>query len=179
MRIISGIYSSRKLFGYDIDGIRPTMDKVKESLFAMINYKLNNSICLDLFAGTGSLGIEAISNGASYVYFVDNNINSIKTLRKNIENIDICDKVNIVNSDYKEAIKKYPLLIFDIIFVDPPYGVIKIEDVIKEILNKNILKKDGLIICEYENEELKDSYGNLNKFKHKRYGKTYITIYRN
>ena len=85
MRVISGKYKSLKLDGYDIEGIRPTMDKVKESVFAMIQGYLYDSTCLDLFSGSGSLGIEAISNGANYVYFVDKLSDSIKITEKNLE----------------------------------------------------------------------------------------------
>ena len=73
MRIISGKYKGRKIEGYDMVGTRPTMDRVKESLIAMIQTKINGSICLDLFAGSGSIGLELLSNGASSCYFVDNN----------------------------------------------------------------------------------------------------------
>ena len=73
MRVISGKYKGKNLIGFDIDGTRPTMDRVKESLFASIQDYVSDSIVLDLFAGSGNLGIEAISNGASYCYFVDNN----------------------------------------------------------------------------------------------------------
>ena len=78
MRVISGKYKGKNLIGFDIDGTRPTMDRVKESLFGIIQNNIKNSVVLDLFAGSGSLGIEAISNGASEVYFIDNNIELIK-----------------------------------------------------------------------------------------------------
>ena len=71
MRVISGKYKRMELKGFNIDGIRPTMDKVKEAIFGMIQGYIDDSVCLDLFAGTGSLGIEALSNGAKYVYFTD------------------------------------------------------------------------------------------------------------
>ena len=89
MRIISGKYKGRKVDGYNIDGTRPTMDRVKESLIAMIQRNLDNSICLDLFAGSGSVGFEMISNGAKACYFVDNNYKVIETLKKNGYNFDI------------------------------------------------------------------------------------------
>ena len=89
MRVISGIHKKMNLEGYNVEGIRPTMDKVKESIFAMINPYIDNSICLDLFAGTGSLGIEALSNGASSCTFIDNNKIAIKTIKDNLARLDI------------------------------------------------------------------------------------------
>ena len=82
MRVISGKYKGTFLDGFDIAGTRPTMDRVKESMFAMIQTNLKNSVCLDLFAGSGSLGIEALSNGAKYCYFVDNSADIYKILKK-------------------------------------------------------------------------------------------------
>ena len=79
MRIISGIYKGKTIKGHNIEGTRPTMDRVKESLFSMIQLKIKNSVCLDLFSGSGNLGIECISNGSKITYFVDNNIQAIKT----------------------------------------------------------------------------------------------------
>ena len=84
MKVISGILKGRNIKGYDIDGTRPTMDRVKESLFASIQDYIKNSIVLDLFAGSGNLGIEAISNGSSKCYFVDNNKKCIKVINDNI-----------------------------------------------------------------------------------------------
>ena len=87
MRVISGKYKGKNLEGFDINGTRPTMDRVKESLFGSIQNKVINSVCLDLFAGSGSLGIEALSNGGSKCYFVDNNYEIIKKLEKNLKGI--------------------------------------------------------------------------------------------
>ena len=89
MKVISGILKGRNIEGYNIDGTRPTMDRVKESLFATIQNNIKDSIVLDLFAGSGQLGIEAISNGAKLCYFIDNNKEVIKILNKNISNLNI------------------------------------------------------------------------------------------
>ena len=88
MRVISGFLKGRIIKGININGTRPTMDRVKESLFAIIQNNIKNSICLDLFAGSGSLGIEAISNGAQMSYFVDNSKIAIKTINENINNLN-------------------------------------------------------------------------------------------
>ena len=121
MRVISGKYKGKKLKGYNIDGTRPTMDRVKESLFATVQNKIKNSKCLDLFAGSGALGIEALSMGALSCDFIDNNIIAIKTITENTVNIE--ENYNILNIDYKRFLKttknKYA-----IIFLDPPYKII-------------------------------------------------------
>ena len=103
MRIISGKYKGKKLNGFTIEGTRPTMDRVKESLFAMIQTNLNEAIVLDLFAGSGALGLEAISNGAKTCYLIDNNIEAIKTIKEN--SLNIKENLNIICIDYKKFLK--------------------------------------------------------------------------
>lgn len=180
MRVISGIHKKMNLEGYNVEGIRPTMDKVKESIFAMIYEYIDNSIVLDLFSGTGSLGIEALSNGAKEVYFIDNSKLSLEITNKNIQKLKTNNKVVTILSDYKKALinlekesKK-----FDIIFLDPPYGKIKIKEILKQINTLNILNDNGIIICEYEEEELSDNYDSLELIKDRKYGKTSVKIYK-
>ena len=117
MKIISGKYKGRVIKGYDIEGTRPTQDRIKESLFAMIQNDIRDSVCLDLFTGTGNLGIEAISNGASKCYFVDLNPKCIEVLKQNLRDIDKC-YYDILCSDYEKALVKFSEsnLKFDIIF---------------------------------------------------------------
>lgn len=175
MRVISGKYRGKNLVGFDIDGTRPTMDRVKESLFAMIQSKLKDSVVLDLFAGSGSLGIEALSNGAKTAYFVDNNIELINIIKNNTKNMD--EDIHILKSDYKNAIEllKNSGIKFDIVFLDPPYKLNLINDSIKRLLDSNLINDGGLIICEYENEEIVNS---LEILKFKSYGSKNISIYK-
>lgn len=175
MRIISGKYKGKKLVGFDIDGTRPTMDRVKESLFAMIQNNIKNSIVLDLFAGSGSLGIESLSNGANECYFVDNNIELIKIIKQNINNIN--EKVNIIKNDYKSALENFKNnnIKFDLIFLDPPYKMNLINDSLNKIYEYKLLNKDGIIVCEYENEIVKND--NFKALKQKKYGSKNIIIY--
>ena len=123
MKVISGTLKGRNIEGYNIDGTRPTMDRVKESLFAMIQDNIKDNIVLDLFAGSGQLGIEAISNGASLCYFIDHNNEVIKILNKNITNLNIKDKSKVILSDWKKFLNDSANnnIKFDLIFVDPPY----------------------------------------------------------
>lgn len=171
MYIISGKYKGKKIKGYDIVTTRPTMQRVKESLFGMIQNYIPDSKCLDLFAGSGNLGLEALSNGASSCTFIDNNINAIKVLKENLK--DIGD-VNIVKDDYNHFLKSTDDK-FDIIFLDPPYKDNLINSAIDLIIKKDLLNDNGLIICEYVDEVLIDK---LDIFKEKKYGDKYIKIYK-
>lgn len=176
MRVISGKYKNKQLIGFDINGTRPTMDRVKESLFGMIQAYLKDSVVLDLFAGSGSLGIEALSNGSSTCYFVDNNIKLIELINKNLTNVT--EKSYVLKKDYIEALKYFEFnnIKFDVIFLDPPYSMNLINTCIKLIEEYDLLNSNGIIICEYEFEEFTCNYRII---KEKKYGSKNIRIYKN
>ncbi len=171
MRVISGKYKGKKIKGFDIDGTRPTMDRVKESLFAMIQDKIPNSKFLDLFAGSGSIGIEAISNNACLCVFVDNNPISIKTIKENTSLLN--ENIDILYIDYKKYLKNTKEK-FDIIFLDPPYKTKQLNKAITLIEQNNILNNGGILICEYESEE---PISNYKLIKEKKYGNKMIKIF--
>lgn len=174
MKVISGKYKGRKIEGFDIEGTRPTMDRVKESLFATIQNYVKESVVLDLFSGSGNLGIEALSEGASYAYLVDKNIKCIKTINKNINNMGI-ENVKVLNMDYKLALKQINKKL-DLIFLDPPYKTSLIEDSLKLIDEYDLLSDDGLIVCESDDVD-KIIYSNkYTAIKEKRYGDKYIVL---
>lgn len=177
MKIISGIYKGRKIEGHDIDGTRPTMERVKESLFAIIQNNIPESIVLDLFSGSGNLAIEALSQGSKYAYLVDSNKKATNYIIKNLQNIRI-ENAEVINMDYKKALehlaKKNVKL--DLIFLDPPYKTNYIEESIKLIEKYQLLNEDGLIIC--ENDSL-DRIIYSNKFtsvKERKYGDKWVVI---
>lgn len=175
MRVISGKYKGKNIMGFNIQGTRPTMDRVKESMFSMIQDKVKNSVCLDLFAGSGSLGIEAISNGCNICYFVENSNQIYKILQNNLNYID--NKV-LLKIDYNIALDyfKKQNIKFDLIFLDPPYKLNLINNILEKIYNNNLLGDDGLIICEYEDEPI--STDKFEYYKKKRYGKKNVCIYK-
>ena len=177
MRVISGKYKGTYLDGFNIDGTRPTMDRVKESIFGSIQNNIKNSVCLDLFAGSGSLGIEALSNGALDCYFVDNNIKVINTLKTNLNKLGIKTN-NVYYTNFKKALKKFrdEQIKFDVIFLDPPYKLNLINDSAKIIEEYDLLNSGGILVCEYETEQL--NIDNLELIKSKRYGSTYVNIYK-
>lgn len=175
MKIISGKYKGRNIEGFSIDGTRPTMDRVKESLFAMIQSYLVNSNVLDLFSGSGNLAFEALSEGASSAVLVDSNYKAIKVIENNIKNIGI-ENTEVLNMDYKKAIEFLSKESFDIIFLDPPYKTNYIEESIKLIKEFNILSNEGIIVCESDSID-KIVYNDEYKcIKDKKYGDKYIVI---
>lgn len=176
MRIISGKLKGRKIDGFDLDGTRPTMERVKESLFAMIQNQLDDALVLDLFAGSGNLGIEAISQGAKKSILVDHNNKAIKIIKKNIENLDLSQSVDIICSDYLKALDILKDKKFDIIFLDPPYKTNFIEKSIEKITTNNILNESGIIVCESSMLD-KIIYSNAyTAIKEKKYGDKYVVI---
>ena len=179
MRIISGKYKGKKIEGFDIDGTRPTQDRVKESLFAMIQNDLQDAIVLDLFAGSGNLGIEALSNGASFSYFVDYNSKCIQVLNNNLKSIHE-QNAKFLNFEYKKALDYFRdnSISFDIIFLDPPYNLNCIDFILNIIIEYNLLNENGLVVCEYEFDNFAENYLNLDLIKEKKYGYKNIRIYR-
>lgn len=181
MKVISGILKGRNIVGYDIVGTRPTMDRVKESVFATIQNYLRSATVLDLFAGTGNYGIEAFSNGAGDIYLNDHNKKCIEVIKKNLTNFNVLEKFNILSMDYIDCLhylndKKIK---FDLIFLDPPYKMDVCEQIIKFIEKNSMLNHNGLIICEVTNNNLLGNYNHITLLKTKKYGEKYVLIYQN
>ena len=175
MRVISGKYKGKNLLGFDVLGTRPTMDRVKESMFGIIQSRIKDSICLDLFAGSGSLGIEALSNGARECYFVEKNNEIYDLLGKNLIGVD----GNIlIKSDYKDALNSFVKknIKFDIIFLDPPYKLCLINDILDFIFMNDLLNDSGIVVCEYEVEKVLSN--KFEELKTKKYGSKMVTFYR-
>ena len=177
MKIISGLYKGRVLKGFDLEGTRPTMDRVKESLFAVIQNEIKDSIVLDLFSGSGNLGIEALSNGASFAYLCDSNPKAIRVIDENIHKIGIhsCKRYCM---DYKKCLEMFAQenISFDLIFLDPPYQTDYIEKSISFIDQYSLLNLNGLIICESDSLDkiiYPDSFSCL---KNKKYGDKYVVF---
>lgn len=178
MRIVSGKYKGRIIEGFDMEGTRPTMDRVKESLFGSIQNYINGTVILDLFSGSGNLGIEALSNGSSEAYLVDISKEAINIINKNIKEIRVEERVEIIKEDYKKVLDLFEerKLKFDIVFLDPPYNMIVMDDIINLLVEKNLLNNDALVICEYEKDI--PNTDKLKLFKEKKYGSKYIRIYK-
>ena len=177
MKVISGLLKGRNIEGFNIEGTRPTMDRVKESIFSTIQFEIRDSIVLDLFAGSGNLGIEAISNGATKCYFVDNNKVAINTINKNIKTFNIEDSSIIIKDDYMNALNNLKNNKFDIVFLDPPYKDDYIDKAINKLLEYNMLNSKALIICEYD-RDINHEYDLLDELKTKKYGDKFVTFFK-
>ena len=177
MRVISGLYKGRVLDGFDIDGTRPTQDRVKESLFGSIQDYIEDSVVLDLFAGSGNLGIEALSNGAKECYFVDNNKIAINTINNNLNKIGISS--NLLNKDFKDALEYFKdnNIKFDLVFLDPPYKDDYIDYSINYLLDNNLLNDKSIVVAEFENN-IKTDYELLTIKKEKKFGYKKIVIFK-
>ena len=177
MRIIAGEYKGRKLASPADYSIRPTTDKVKEALFSILTEKIWDSRVLDLFSGTGNLGIEALSRGASECVFADSSRNSIRLIRENVEHCKAEAGADIVFGDYKKVLMTQTEP-FDIIILDPPYGKDMLEDCFRLIAQQELLAEDGLIVAEHRKEEqLPDNFYGFAKEKERRYGIVMLSIY--
>lgn len=178
MKIISGKYKGRTLKGFNIVGTRPTMDRVKESVFAMIQDYIKDSTILDLYSGTGNLGIEALSNGAKKAFLVDNNKIAIKTINENLKMLNI-NNAYVLNNDAKDALKYFigNRKVFDIIFLDPPYKTNELDKSLTTINdNIKVLSNNVLIVCETELDINYEKYSNFIIYKTRRYGDKTVTI---
>ena len=176
MRIISGKYKGRVLKGYTLKGTRPTMDRVKESLFATINEYVNNSVCLDLFAGSGALGIEALSMGSREVIFVDKEYIACKTIKSNLDLLNVNTNTAILNMDYLKALEKVYPKKFDLIFLDPPYKTDYLEKALKKIEELKLITDTSLVILESDDINKLTFSDYYIEVKTKKYGDKYIRI---
>lgn len=177
MRIIAGIYKSRKIATIEGLDTRPTTDKIRGAVFNIIGPYFDGEVILDLFAGSGALSLESISRGASYAYLIDKSYKAIKTINTNIANLGCKDKTKIFNDDALSFIKNTNLK-FDIIFLDPPYKLNIIDEIINQVIERNLLNTGGIIVCEYsQGNNIKLKYDYLEEIKTKSYGITNITIF--
>lgn len=147
MRVISGISRGTKLKTIESTSTRPTLDRVKEALFNIIQNKVKNAVVLDLFAGSGALGIEALSRGATKAYFCDKNPLAVNIIKENLKKTRLEEKAIVFKSDYIETIKQIKEQL-SIIFLDPPYKLDLAVKAIKELLKNDLITNDSIIIIE-------------------------------
>lgn len=175
IRIISGTYKGRYLNIPDSKTTRPTTDKVKQAVFSIISNYIKDATFLDLFAGSGSIGIEAISRGAKKTYLNEKDFKAFKIIIKNIESLDIdSSSYELCNKDYRLFLKKYKDVLFDIIYLDPPYRFKVNQDIIKYMSDNNLLSSNAIIISEQDNKNTPlDNFF----FKEYKYGEKFVGIY--
>ena len=164
MRVISGKARGTKLSSIESLSTRPTLDRVKESLFNIIQNNLRDAVVLDLFAGSGQLGIEALSRGADKAYLCDINRDAVKMIKQNLEKTKLKDKAVVINEDYKKALRTLNTNEkFDIIFIDPPYKEDIAVDSILDIIHESRLKENGIMII--ETDEIERDLREINKIE--------------
>ena len=176
MRVITGKARGRKLKDFEGRDIRPTTDMVKEAIFSIIQFDIEGSEVLDLFSGTGQLGIEALSRGAKFCRFIDKSRESAELTNENINLAGFRWESNVVNGDSLDFLRMARYT-FDIALLDPPYNNGLIEQALPLLEPK--MSQRGIVVCEHERGlELPDEVGRLKKSKTYNYGKVAVTVYR-
>ena len=179
MRVISGIARGTKLNSIDSLNTRPTLDRVKESLFNIIHNKIADSIVLDLFAGSGAIGIECISRGSKKAYFCENSKMAAEMVKSNLQKTRFMDKSEIYIQDYKKSLQNFKNkdLKFDIIFIDPPYKEDIAVKAVEQIISLDLLAEHGIIIIETDEKQREEK--ELEKlevevYDLRKYGRVYL-----
>ena len=155
MRIIAGKYRGSKLNTLDGLKTRPTLDATKEAIFSSLGGYIPGFIVLDIFGGSGALSLESISRGAKKAYILDNNIEAIEIIKKNAQALNSMKELTILYGDYKQIIGRFKnSKMFDIIFIDPPFKLKVINELIDYIIDNELLAEDGYIVAEYPKEDV-------------------------
>jgi 16S rRNA (guanine966-N2)-methyltransferase len=180
MRVISGSCKGRVLKSVPGNQTRPTTDKVKESIFNMIGPYFHGGVALDLFAGSGGVGIEALSRGMDKAIFVDRHPKAIQTIKQNVSLCKLEDKSEIYRNDAFRALKALikRQLTFDCVFLDPPYKQQELEKILHILDNEQLVNENGFVVCEHEaNVQLPNEVGQFQVIKKETYGIIGITIF--
>ena len=178
MRVITGRAKGVSLATPNGALTRPTSDRVKEALFSIVQFELPGASVLDLFGGTGQLGIEALSRGAASAVFVDCREDACKLIQENLKRTKLQQEAKVVRCDYLEYLKRCNER-FDIIILDPPYAEVFLENALKMITEIDILQSGGIIIAERPlGKELPWDFDGFTRSRDYKYGNTLITLYR-
>lgn len=181
MRVITGSARGHVLKAPKGENTRPTSDKVKESVFNIIGFIDEDSTVLDLFSGSGGIGIEFLSRGAKSCYFIDADASSIKIIKDNLEKTRLTEKSSVYKNDVEKALKTLGRkhIEFDYIFLDPPYNKECVTKTLENISTEQLLKQTGEIIIEHETRlELPEHCHDFIKTDYRKYGDTSISFYK-
>lgn len=178
MRVITGTARGVTLKAPKGLDTRPTMDQVKEGIFSAIQFEIEGRRVLDLFAGSGQLGIEALSRGAAVCTFTDRGKEPIRVIRENLKKTGLESHATVIQADYSSYLKNCRET-FDLILLDPPYAEVFLETALKIISEIDILANGGIIVCERPCEKaLSGEFPGLIRYREYRYGKAAVTIFR-
>ncbi len=176
MRVITGSARGRRLITLEGNDVRPTTDRVKEAMFSAIQFDIEGRRVLDLFAGSGQLGIEALSRGAAEAVFTDTSQQAINVIRDNVEKCEFNDKAKIIKTDFSGYISMTPDR-FDIAFIDPPYAKGFLERVLPIL--PRVMSDYGIIVCEHPvDEKLPEALDSFLLHKTYKFGKIAFSVYR-
>jgi len=174
MRVTGGILVRKPITNPRHPAIRSMTDRVRQSIFNTLGNDLSGQIVLDLYSGSGSLGIEALSRGAKFVLFVEKNFKAVDTIKKNLTSLNLEDKSTVSKSDVHEFLKQAKTK-FDLIFIDPPYNLLDLKVVEKTY---NLLKLDGLVVLSTSSQTaLPNQIGRLKLIKSKKFGGSRISYF--
>lgn len=177
MRVTGGLGKGRKLRVPAGSRVRPTSDKVKQALFNILGEKVRNAFFLDLYAGTGGVGIEALSRGTERVFFVDDATESLRVIKQNVEQTGFDERAQIVTSKAESFLKKTSEQ-FDIIFMDPPY-TLELQPLLDLVAESGALKADSIVIAEHFKKQLSPQRaGRLELYREAQYGDTVLAFYK-
>lgn len=179
MRIIAGRFKGRKLAHFKADHIRPTTDRIKESVFNKLQGYVEDAKVLDLFSGTGNLTCESVSRGAAKVVAVELSRKSIAIIRENLDLLDISDNVEIVNDDVLKFLKRYQGEPFDLIFADPPFTEKLADAVLTEVGSSGVMGPETLLVIESSShEKVAETYVGLERADSRDYGDKRVSIWK-
>lgn len=176
MRIIAGSKKGARLKTLGGMDVRPTTDKVKESLFNILQFRLQGIVFLDLFAGSGQIGLEAVSRGAAKAVLADQSSGAVAVIRENTVSVDLTAQVEIIRMDFRALLRSRPEA-FDVIFMDPPYQRGLLEEALPLAVAALRPLGQGLVICEHPSEESLTEVSGMKKGKKYRYGKVCLTVF--
>lgn len=186
MRIIGGTAKGRRLASFKAASIRPTSDKVREAIFNILQQPDGDGFrferVLDIFAGTGAMGMEAISRGAGRASFIDSSPKAVQVIKKNLELCAFTDKAFIIAKDVIAALEQSAKRgeQFDLIFIDPPYIASQIDKTLNTITDKRLLAAEGIIVAESSKRMIWDGELNgIELFDRRKYGDTVVSFYKN
>ena len=179
MRVVSGSARGTVLTAPDGMQTRPTADRAKEALFSMLMQEVAGCRFLDLFSGSGAIGIEALSRGAAHACFVDNATAAVDVIRRNLEKTKLVSRAEVVRADAMSAVRQLSQrgAVFDIVFLDPPYERGLAKTAAEIVLAEGLLAKGGLLVVEQGANEAPLALANTLIWKQKRYGAAAITVY--
>ena len=178
MRVITGKARGVQLKTPEGFQTRPTSDRVKEALFSIIQFEIPCARVLDLFGGTGQLGIEALSRGAQSAVFVDESEKACTLIRENLKRTKLAQDAKVIRTDYMQYLQNCRET-FDIVFLDPPYAEVFLENALKKLTEIDILQSGGIIVAERPVEkELPWEFAGFMRSKDYKYGNTVLTLYR-